>query len=112
VGFLVAVRLTGLCRSVAGTSWLVVLRGLPLFGIQAKAGQGLRDGVDIDERGKKDQIIVHSCAEKIQVPKPDMGAQSEANAMIDRSLTKRIVTCKKPPTWRANYRCLENRGSR
>jgi hypothetical protein len=47
-----------------------------------KARQGLRDGVNVDGRGKKDQIIVHSYAEEIQAPKPDIGAQSEANAMI------------------------------
>jgi hypothetical protein len=43
----------------------VTLWGLPLFCVQAKAGQGLRDGVDVNERGKKDQVIVHSCAEDI-----------------------------------------------
>jgi hypothetical protein len=48
-----------------GTSWLVVLWGLPLVGAQAKVGQGLRDGTDVDGRGKKNQIIVHSRAEKI-----------------------------------------------
>jgi hypothetical protein len=48
-----------------GTSWLVVLMGLPLVGAQAKVGQGLEDGVHVDGRGKKDQIIVHSCAEEI-----------------------------------------------
>jgi hypothetical protein len=36
-----------------------------LVGVQAKAGQGLRDGVDVDEREKKDQIVVYSWAEKI-----------------------------------------------
>jgi hypothetical protein len=65
VGFPVVVRLTGLRRSAFRTSWPVVLKGLPLIGAQAKVGQGLRDGVDVDEEGKKDQIIVHSHAEKI-----------------------------------------------
>jgi hypothetical protein len=73
-GFLMAVRLTGPRRSVTGTSWPVVLWGLPLVGVHAKAGQGLRDGVDVDVRGKRDQIIAHPCAEEIQTPKPDMGA--------------------------------------
>jgi hypothetical protein len=27
--------------------------GLPLVGAQAKAGQGLKDGVDVDERGRR-----------------------------------------------------------
>jgi hypothetical protein len=48
-----------------GSSWPVVLKGLPLVGAQAKVGQGLEDGVDVDGRGKKDQIVVHSCAEEI-----------------------------------------------
>jgi hypothetical protein len=61
----VAVWLTVLRRFAAGTSWLVALWGLPLVGVQAKAGQGLRDGVNVDGRGKKDQIVVHSCAEEI-----------------------------------------------
>jgi hypothetical protein len=38
---------------------------LPLVSAQAKVGQGLRDGVDVDGRGKKDYIIVHSLAEEI-----------------------------------------------
>jgi hypothetical protein len=57
-----------------GTSWLVTLWVLPLVDAQAKAGKGLRDGIDVDGRGKKDQIIVHSCVEEIQAPIPDMGA--------------------------------------
>jgi hypothetical protein len=48
-----------------GTSWAVVLEGLPLVRAQAKVGQGLGDGVDVDGRGKKDQIIVHSHTEEI-----------------------------------------------
>jgi hypothetical protein len=38
---------------------------MPLVGVQAKAGQGLRDGVDVDKRGEKDQIVVHSYVEEI-----------------------------------------------
>jgi hypothetical protein len=34
----------------------------------------VRDGVDVDGRGKKNQIIVHSCGDEIQVPELDMGA--------------------------------------
>jgi hypothetical protein len=48
-----------------GTSWPVVLKGLPLVGAQAKVGKGLRDGVDVDGKGKKDQIVVHSRVEEI-----------------------------------------------
>jgi hypothetical protein len=48
-----------------GTSWLAVLEGLPLVGAKAKVGQGLKDGIDVDGRGKKDQIIVHSYVEEI-----------------------------------------------
>jgi hypothetical protein len=61
----VVVRLTGLRRSALGTFWAVVLEGLPLLDAQAKVGQGLGNGVDVDGRGKKDQIIVHSRAEEI-----------------------------------------------
>jgi hypothetical protein len=60
-----AERLTGLHGAIMGTSWPVALWGRPLDGVQAKAGQGLRDGVNVDGRGKKDQIVVHSCAEEI-----------------------------------------------
>jgi hypothetical protein len=38
---------------------------LPLACAQAKVGQGLGDGIDVDGRGKKDQIVVHSRAEEI-----------------------------------------------
>jgi hypothetical protein len=48
-----------------GTSWPVVLKGLPLVSTKVKVGQDLRDDVDVDRRGKKDQIIVHSRAEEI-----------------------------------------------
>jgi hypothetical protein len=58
-------RLIGPRRSVVGISWPIVLWGLPLIGVQAKAGQGLRDGIDVDVRGKKDQIVAHPCAEEI-----------------------------------------------
>jgi hypothetical protein len=57
--------LTGLCCFALGTSWAVILEGLPLAHAQAKVGQGLRDGADVDRRGKKDHIIVHSRAKKI-----------------------------------------------
>jgi hypothetical protein len=53
MGLPVVVRLTGPRCSVLGTSWLVVLEGLPLISAQAEVGQGLRDGVNVDERGKK-----------------------------------------------------------
>jgi hypothetical protein len=53
VGFPMVVWLTDPRRSASGTCWPVVLCGLPLVGAQAKAGQGLRDGVDVDRRGKK-----------------------------------------------------------
>jgi hypothetical protein len=52
-------------RFALGTSWAIVLEGPPLIRAQAKVGQGLRDGVDVDGRGKKDQVIVHSCADEI-----------------------------------------------
>jgi hypothetical protein len=61
----VVVRLTGLRRFALEISWVVVLEGLPLVRAQAKVGQGFGDGVDVDRRGKKDQIVVHSRAEKI-----------------------------------------------
>jgi hypothetical protein len=48
-----------------GTSWAVVLRGLPLVRAQAKIRQGLNDGANVDVRGKKNQIIVHSRADEI-----------------------------------------------
>jgi hypothetical protein len=57
-------RLTGTRGSALETSFPVVLLGLPLVGAQAKVGQGLMDGVDVDGRGK-DQIVVHSRAEEI-----------------------------------------------
>jgi hypothetical protein len=38
---------------------------MPLIDAQVKVGQGLRDGIDVDRRGKKDQIVVHSRAEEI-----------------------------------------------
>jgi hypothetical protein len=64
-GFLVVAWLTSLHRSALGTSWAVVLEGLPVIGAQAKVGQSLGDGVDVDGRGKKDQIIVHCRVEEI-----------------------------------------------
>jgi hypothetical protein len=64
-GLPAVVRLTGLRRSGLGTSWRVVLEGLPLVSAQTKVGQGLGDGVDVNRRGKKDHIIVHSRAEEI-----------------------------------------------
>jgi hypothetical protein len=48
-----------------GTSWAIVLRGLALVRAQAKIRQGLRDGVDVDVRGEKNQIIIHSYADEI-----------------------------------------------
>jgi hypothetical protein len=57
--------LTGRHHFALGTSWAVVLEGLPLVRAQAKVGQGLRDGVGVDERGKKNQIIAHSRADEI-----------------------------------------------
>jgi hypothetical protein len=57
--------LTGRHRLALGTSWVVVLRGLPLVRAQVEARQGLRDGVDVDGRGKKNQIVVHSHADEI-----------------------------------------------
>jgi hypothetical protein len=65
MGLPVVVRLTGLRRFALGTSWVVILKGLPLAHAQAKVGQGLEDGIDVKERGKKDQIIVHSRTKKI-----------------------------------------------
>jgi hypothetical protein len=50
------------CHLSLGTSWVVALGGLPLACAQAKIRHGFGDGVDDDVRGKKDQIIVHSCA--------------------------------------------------
>jgi hypothetical protein len=61
----VVVLLTGQHRFALGTSWAVILEGLPLVCAQAKVGQGLRDGIDVDKRGKKNQIVLHSCADKI-----------------------------------------------
>jgi hypothetical protein len=43
----------------------LVLEVLPLVSAQAKVGQDLEDGVDVNGRGKKDQIIVHSYVEEI-----------------------------------------------
>jgi predicted aconitase with swiveling domain len=39
---------------------VVVLEGLPLVHYQTETRQGLRDGVNVDIRREKDQIIVHS----------------------------------------------------
>jgi hypothetical protein len=44
---------------------VVILEGLPLVHDQTETGQGLRDGTDIDERRKKNQIIIHSRADEI-----------------------------------------------
>jgi hypothetical protein len=44
---------------------VVVLEGLPLVHDQTETRQGLRDGVDVDRRGKKNQIIIHSRADEI-----------------------------------------------
>jgi hypothetical protein len=33
-------------------------------------------------KGEQDQVMIHPHAEKIQAPKPNMGAQSEANTVI------------------------------
>jgi hypothetical protein len=52
--------LIGRHRLALGTYWAVVLGDLPLIRAQAEVRQGLRDGVDVNERGKKNQIIVHS----------------------------------------------------
>jgi hypothetical protein len=60
MGLPVVVRLTGLCHSTLGTSWATILEGLPLVDAQAKVGQGPKNGINVDGRGKKDQIIVHS----------------------------------------------------
>jgi hypothetical protein len=65
MGFPVVVLLISLRGFVLGTSWAIVLEGLPLVRAQAKVGQGLRDGIDVNGRGKKDQIAVHSYAEEI-----------------------------------------------
>jgi hypothetical protein len=54
MGLPVVVCHTGLRRSALGTSWAVILKGLPLVSAQAKVGQNLGDGVDVDGRGKKD----------------------------------------------------------
>jgi hypothetical protein len=51
MGFPVVVWLTGSHRSALGTSRLAVLWGLSLVGAQTKAGQGLKDDVDVDGRG-------------------------------------------------------------
>jgi hypothetical protein len=39
--------------------------------------------VDRHGRGELDQVVIYPHAEEVQAPKPDMGAWSEANAMID-----------------------------
>jgi hypothetical protein len=57
--------LTGQCHLALGTSWAVVVEGLPLARAQAKIRQGFRDGVDVDVRGENNQIIVHSRADEI-----------------------------------------------
>jgi hypothetical protein len=57
--------LTGCHRLALGTSWVVALGGLPLARAQTKVRQGFGDGVDIDVRGEKNQIIVHSRADEI-----------------------------------------------
>jgi predicted aconitase with swiveling domain len=57
--------LTDRHRLAFGTSWVVVLGGLPLVRAQAEVRQGLRDGVDVDVRGEKNQIIVHSRVDEI-----------------------------------------------
>jgi hypothetical protein len=38
-----------------------------------EARQGLRDGVNVDGRGKKNQIVVHSHVDEIKVAELDMG---------------------------------------
>jgi hypothetical protein len=38
--------------------------------------------VDRHGMGEQDQVVIHPHAKEVQAPKPDMGAQSEANAMI------------------------------
>jgi hypothetical protein len=48
-----------------GTSWVIVLRGLPLIRAQVKIQQGLRDGIDVNNSGEKNQIIVYSRADEI-----------------------------------------------
>jgi uncharacterized protein YggU (UPF0235/DUF167 family) len=47
-----------------------------------EARQGLRDGVNVDGRGKKNQIVVHSHADEIKVAELDMGTKGKADAGI------------------------------
>jgi hypothetical protein len=51
MGLPVVVQLTDLRCFALGTSWRVILEGLPFVVAQVKAGQGLRDGVDVDGGG-------------------------------------------------------------
>jgi hypothetical protein len=44
---------------------MIALKDLRLVHYQAETGQGLRDGIDIDIRREKDQVIVHSHADEI-----------------------------------------------
>jgi hypothetical protein len=44
---------------------VVVLEDLPLVRYQTETRQGLGDGVDVDIRREKDQVIVHSHADEI-----------------------------------------------
>jgi hypothetical protein len=44
---------------------VVILEGLPLIHDQTETAQDLRDGVDVDKRGKKNQIVIHSRVDEI-----------------------------------------------
>jgi hypothetical protein len=54
--------------------------------------------------GEQDQVMIHPHAEKIQAPKPDMGAQSEASTVIGHLKPGEVDhDTQKSPTWRADY---------
>jgi hypothetical protein len=67
--------------------------------------------VDRHGRGELDQVVIHPHTEEVQASKPDMGAWSEVDSMIGHlKPDKADRDTQKAPTWRANYRCLENWG--
>jgi hypothetical protein len=78
----VVMWLTGRHRFSLGTSWAVVLEGLPLIRAQAKVGHGLRDGVNVEERGKKNQIVLHSRADESRLPNWTWEPRGEADAGV------------------------------